>query len=67
MLLLFRAADRYELFDEDATVAAPLLGLELRVAPGPFSWFPAEALEAHLRTLLRAGHRIAICESEDTV
>ena len=30
-------------------------------------WFLAESLETHLRALLRAGHCVAICESEDSL
>src|SRR5580693_10428955 len=64
MLLLFRAGDFYELFFEDAEVVARVLGLTLtsRDKTIPMAGFPHHALENHLRKLLRAGHRVAICD-----
>jgi DNA mismatch repair protein MutS len=64
MLLLFHLGDFYELFYEDAEVAAKVLGLTLtsRDDTIPMAGFPQRALETHLRTLLRGGHRVAICD-----
>jgi DNA mismatch repair protein MutS len=64
MLLLFRAGDFYELFYDDAEVVARVLGLTLtsRDKTIPMAGFPHHALEIHLRKLLRAGHRVAICD-----
>src|SRR5437588_4532590 len=64
MLLLFRMGDFYELFDADAEVAARVLGLTLtsRDKTIPMAGFPHHALEPHLRKLLQAGHRVAICD-----
>ncbi len=64
MLLLFRMGDFYELFDEDAEVAARVLGLTLtsRDKTVPMAGFPHHALDPHLRKLLHAGHRVAICD-----
>src|ERR1700686_3814949 len=64
MLLLFRMGDFYELFDSDAEVAARVLGLTLtsRDKTIPMAGFPHHALEGHLRRLLHAGHRVAICD-----
>ena len=62
MVLLFHAGEQYELFGEDATLAARLLNLELRPGPPPSVRFPTPRLEAHLRKLLQAGHRVAICD-----
>jgi DNA mismatch repair protein MutS len=64
MLLLFRAGDFYELFFDDAEVVARVLGLTLtsRDKTIPMAGFPHHALEIHLRKLLRAGHRVAICD-----
>jgi DNA mismatch repair protein MutS len=63
-LLLFRMGDFYELFDADAEVASRVLGLTLtsRDKTIPMAGFPHHALEAHLRKLLRAGHRVAVCD-----
>src|SRR3954470_13024601 len=64
MLLLFRMGDFYELFDADAEVASRVLGLTLtsRDKTIPMAGFPHHALEMHLGKLLRAGHRVAICD-----
>src|SRR5919199_3041234 len=64
MILLFRMGDFYELFHEDAEVAARVLGLTLtsRDKTIPMAGFPHHALENHLRKLLRAGHRVAVCD-----
>jgi DNA mismatch repair protein MutS len=69
MLLLFRLGDACELFGEDAETAARVLGLTLTTSADkstrgtlPMAGFPRQALEGHLRHLLQAGHRVAICE-----
>ncbi|MFO0925627.1 MAG: DNA mismatch repair protein MutS [Gemmataceae bacterium] len=64
MLLLFRAGDFYELFFDDAELVARVLGLTLtsRDRQVPMAGFPHHALELHLRKLLRAGHRVAVCD-----
>src|SRR5437660_2004913 len=64
MLLLFRMGDFYELFDSDAEVAARVLGLTLtsRDKSIPMAGFPHHSLDNHLRKLLHAGHRVAICD-----
>ncbi|HZY86462.1 MAG TPA: DNA mismatch repair protein MutS, partial [Gemmataceae bacterium] len=64
MILLFRMGDFYETFHEDAEVAARVLGLTLtsRDKTVPMAGFPHHSLETHLRKLLRAGHRVAVCD-----
>ncbi|HLN28074.1 MAG TPA: DNA mismatch repair protein MutS [Gemmataceae bacterium] len=64
MLLLFRMGDFYELFNEDAELASRALGLTLtsRDKTVPMAGFPHHALDGHLRRLLQAGHRVAICD-----
>jgi DNA mismatch repair protein MutS len=64
MLLLFRMGDFYELFHDDAEVVSRSLGLTLTTRDGsiPMAGFPHKALDTHLRNLLRAGHRVAICD-----
>src|SRR5262245_20968965 len=64
MLLLFRMGDFYELFNEDAEVAARVLGLTLtsRDKQIPMAGFPHHQLDAYLRKLLHAGHRVAVCD-----
>src|SRR5262245_9071814 len=67
-LLLFRMGDFYELFLEDAEVAAPILEIVLtsrdRDAPDPVPMcgIPFHALESYMRKLLDAGLRVAIAE-----
>ena len=64
MLLLFRMGDFFELFDQDAETAAQLLGLTLtsRDKTIPMAGFPHHQLENYLQKLLRAGHRVAVCD-----
>jgi DNA mismatch repair protein MutS len=64
MLLMFRVGDFYELFEKDAETAAKVLGLSLTVRDKvfPMAGFPHHSLESHLRKLLHAGHRVAICD-----
>ncbi|MCX6133811.1 MAG: DNA mismatch repair protein MutS [Ignavibacteriales bacterium] len=67
-ILLFRMGDFYETFEEDAKTAARVLGITLTKrgngAAGevPLAGFPYHALDAYLPKLLKAGHRVAICE-----
>jgi DNA mismatch repair protein MutS len=64
MLLLFRNGDFYELFEEDAELGSRLLGITLtkRDKDVPMAGVPHHALDKYLARLLRAGHRVAICE-----
>ncbi|MBI3006226.1 MAG: DNA mismatch repair protein MutS [Ignavibacteriales bacterium] len=67
-ILLFRMGDFYETFEEDAKIASKVLGIVLTKrgngAAGdvPLAGFPHHALEAYLPRLLKAGHRVAVCE-----
>lgn len=66
-LLLFRMGDFYELFHEDAKVAAKILGLTLTsrdktANPIPMAGFPHHQLESYLAKLVRQGYRVAVCE-----
>jgi len=64
MLLLFRVANSYELYGDNAETAARILDLTLtsRDRTIPMAGFPNHCLETHLHTLLKAGHRVAICD-----
>jgi DNA mismatch repair protein MutS len=64
MLLLFRMGDFFELFGDDAHVAARVLQLTLtsRDKTIPMAGFPHHSLETHLHKLLKAGHRVAVCD-----
>lgn len=67
-ILLFRVGDFYETFAEDAVKAAAILGIVLtRRANGAASYvelagFPHHSLDSYLPKLVRAGHRVAICD-----
>ena len=67
-LLLYRMGDFYEMFDEDAHLAARVLGITLtsrtfgRAGRVPMAGIPHHALNGYLRRLLRAGLRVAVCE-----
>jgi DNA mismatch repair protein MutS len=67
-ILLFRMGDFYELFFDDAQVAARVLSLTLTSRdkgspnPVPMAGFPYHALESYLQKLIHAGLRVAICE-----
>ena len=67
-LLLFRMGDFYELFYDDAQLAARVLGLTLTSRdkassnPVPMAGFPYHALDNYLQKLIEAGLRVAICE-----
>lgn len=67
-LLLFRVGDFYETFGEDAIKAAGILGIVLtKRANGAAAYielagFPHHSLDSYLPKLVRAGHRVAICD-----
>ena len=63
-LFLFRAGDFYKLYFEDAETAAKLLGITLtrRFDGTPQAMFPHYALDTYLPKMVRAGHRVAICD-----
>ncbi|MGL4421277.1 MAG: DNA mismatch repair protein MutS, partial [Gemmataceae bacterium] len=64
MMVFFRNGDFYELFEDDAESGSRLLGLTLtkRDKEIPMAGFPYHKLEHYLAQLLRAGHRVAVCE-----
>jgi DNA mismatch repair protein MutS len=66
-VLLFQMGDFYETFYDDAKLCARELGLALTSrskgdAAIPLAGLPVHALENYLARLIRAGHRVAICE-----
>ena len=69
-ILFFRMGDFYELFHEDAEVAAPVLGLALTSRdknaknPIPMAGFPWHALEDNLRIMLKSGFKVTVAEQE---
>jgi DNA mismatch repair protein MutS len=67
-VLLFRVGDFYETFNEDAVIAARVLGIVLtKRANGSASYvdlagFPHHSLDTYLHKLVKAGHRVAVCD-----
>jgi len=67
-LLLFRLGDFYELFYEDAIIAARELQITLtsrnreKGQPIPMCGVPYHAVDGYLARLIRAGFKVAICE-----
>jgi len=66
-LLLFRMGDFYELFFEDAEVAANALGIALTSKPIgkeriPLAGIPVKAADGYISRLLEKGFKVAICE-----
>ena len=67
-LLLFRLGDFYEIFFDDAVVAAPIMGVTLTSRPlgksgrAPMCGVPHHASMVYVGKLLRAGHKVVICD-----
>ncbi|HEY8797461.1 MAG TPA: DNA mismatch repair protein MutS, partial [Candidatus Dormibacteraeota bacterium] len=67
-ILLFRLGDFYEIFFEDAVIAAPVMGVTLTSRPlgksgrAPMCGVPHHAWQVYVGKLLRAGHKVAICD-----
>lgn len=67
-LLLFRVGDFYETFGEDAIKASKVLDITLTkrgngsASEIELAGFPHHALDSYLPKLVRAGHRVAICD-----
>ena len=67
-LLFYRMGDFFELFMDDAKVAAAVLDIALTARgehegqPIPMCGVPVHAAEAYLARLIKAGHRVAIAE-----
>lgn len=65
-VLLFRKGDFYETYEEDAETAAHILGITLTTRSDDgtkMAGFPHHALDIYLPKLVRAGKRIAICDT----
>ena len=67
-LLLFRVGDFYETFGEDAIKAAGVLDIVLTkrgngsASEIELAGFPHHSLDTYLPKLVRAGHRVAVCD-----
>ena len=71
-LLFYRMGDFFELFFEDAKVAAGVLDIALTARgehdgqPVPMCGVPVHSATGYLDRLIRAGHRVAIAEQTET-
>lgn len=66
-LLFFRMGDFYELFFEDAKLAAKILGITLTSRSKgegaiPMAGMPHHSSESYIRRLIKAGYKVAICD-----
>ncbi len=67
-ILLFRVGDFYETFSDDAKKASATLGITLtkrsngKASEVELAGFPYHALDTYLPKLVRAGHRVAVCD-----
>ncbi|MBL7731649.1 MAG: DNA mismatch repair protein MutS [Chitinophagaceae bacterium] len=67
-ILLFRVGDFYETFGQDAITASQVLGITLTkrnngaASSADLAGFPHHALDTYLHKLVKAGHRVAICD-----
>ncbi|MGM0409785.1 MAG: DNA mismatch repair protein MutS [Bacillota bacterium] len=67
-ILFFRLGDFYEMFFEDAKIAARNLDLALTSRnkgggeKAPMAGVPAKSAENYISDLIEAGHKVAICE-----
>ncbi len=71
-LLFYRMGDFFEMFFEDARIAAAVLDIAL-TARGehdgdkvPMCGVPVHAATAYLQRLIKAGHRVAIAEQTES-
>ena len=71
-ILFYRMGDFYEMFFDDAEIASKILGITLtsRNNKGdadriPMCGIPYHAAQSYLAKLVKAGHRVAICEQTE--
>jgi len=65
-LLLFRLGDFYEMFFEDAVLAAQLINLALTKRNGiPMCGLPYHAANNYISRLLKHGRKVAICDQTE--
>ncbi len=67
-ILLFRMGDFYEIFHDDAVIAAPVLNVTLTSRnkkaedPTPMCGVPHHSVAGPINRLLEAGYKVAICD-----
>ncbi|MCH2038058.1 MAG: DNA mismatch repair protein MutS, partial [Rickettsiales bacterium] len=71
-LLFYRMGDFYELFFDDAIIAADILNIALTTRGKhlgediPMCGVPHHSSDSYLLSLIRSGHRVAICEQMES-
>ncbi len=71
-LLFYRMGDFYELFFDDAVIASEALDITLTKRSKtqgqdiPMAGVPFHSYEPYLAKLIRAGHKVAVCEQVET-
>lgn len=66
-IIIFRLGDEYECIEQDANAIAIVLGLKLlNKGNTTFVKIPKSDLDAYMPTLVKYGHRVAICEQFET-
>ncbi|WP_207760871.1 DNA mismatch repair protein MutS [Holospora curviuscula] len=72
-LVFFRLGEFYELFDEDAKIAAQILQIVLTArhknssTPVPMCGVPVHASDGYIAKLVKSGYKVALCEQLDDV
>ena len=67
-ILMFRLGDFYEMFFDDAVTASRVLGITLTAREAgkgnkvPMCGVPYHAAQEHIARLIRAGHKVAVCD-----
>ncbi len=66
-ILFFRMGDFYEMFYDDARIAARVLGIALtsrQKGPNavPMAGMPHHSVQGYIRKMIKAGYRVAICD-----
>ncbi len=67
-VLLFRVGDFYETFGQDAIIASRVLGITLTkrnngaASASELAGFPHHSIDTYLHKLVKAGHRVAVCD-----
>ena len=70
-VLFFRMGDFYEMFHQDAVLASEVLGITLTSReknsdnPVPMAGVPWHSVESYLQKMLKAGHKVTLCEQEE--
>jgi len=70
-VLFFRMGDFYEMFHDDAVLASDVLGITLTSReknsdnPVPMAGVPWHSVEGYLQKMLKAGHKVTLCEQEE--